>query len=548
MQQSTCWDLTQRNRISRRTVLKMGLVGGVGVAMTSLVGCSGNSTTGAATGQPSATNTAGTIQRGGELRLATPLDAGTLDPHVSRSGGDPPFTLPMFDALIAYDDKMADRPEASLAEKWEFPDPKTVMIYLRKGITFHDGTPFNAQAVKFCIERVQDPKTQAVGRVYLQVISAITVVDDYTVKLSLSEPYAPLIRALGGAGLIQSPTAIQKWGADYGVHPVGTGPFSLVEWVKGSHALYKRNENYWGKDKYGNQLPYIDRVKVLVIPDSTVAMANLQTGDVDIINNVYPADLAKIKGMKNIAILDFPGGIASALIFNLKKPPMDDKNLRLAVAYAINPEAINQTVFYGDYIVSKAGLYPPGTWMYDDSISRPTYDPKKAKEYLAKAGKPNGFSMSMVTYSSPAVVQTTEMVKAQLAEVGIDVTIEVREVSIASTSFYQDNLFPVFQTEWGWTPMSDPDFARSTLMSDGFYNPGKVKNEELDSLIVKGAATYDQQERKKIYSRIMEMQLNEPMFLPLLYSRQHTAYNTRLQNLRPVMYSGNGYREIWIKQ
>jgi peptide/nickel transport system substrate-binding protein len=140
------------------------------------------------------------------------------------------------------------------------------------------------------------------------------------------------------------------------------------------------------------------------------------------------------------------------------------------------------------------------------------------------------------------------MVKAQLAEVGIDVTIEVREVSIASTSFYQDNLFPVFQTEWGWTPMSDPDFARSTLMSDGFYNPGKVKNEELDSLIVKGAATYDQQERKKIYSRIMEMQLNEPMFLPLLYSRQHTAYNTRLQNLRPVMYSGNGYREIWIKQ
>jgi len=556
MSENEYWSNIARRRLSRRRLLvRTGAVAIAGLWAGSTISCGRSTTsqpTAAARSTVSSQATAKpqpTIQRGGKLRFAFGLDATTLDPHTSLSGGDGWYTYAMYDNLVAYDQNYVVRPELSLAESWELPDSTTMIFKLRKGVKFHDGTPFNAQAVKYNIERVLDPKTKSLARTNFAVIDRVDVVDDSTAKFVLKQPSGALLSLLGDrGGAMVSRTAVEKYGDDFGVHPVGTGPFQFVEAMKGSYVSMKRNPDYWGKDQAGNQLPYLDEVKIMYIPDTTVSLANLQTGDADICT-VLPKDLDTVKKNKNLGVQDVGGGISSLFSFNITKTPMDDVNLRLAMAYAVDPVAINNAVYFGDAIVAKAGMWPPGTWVYNESVPRPTYDTKKAKEYLAKAGKPNGFSVTLLTYQSPTLVQQTEMIKAQLAEVGINATIEVREVGPATSSFFTDGAFAAFSTSWARQP--EPDIiASSCYSSQGFYNPSKVKNEQLDSLISKGASTYDIEERKKIYNQINEIVLGQALFVPFLYGRGHAGYNIKVQNME-TFYGGDAmarFKTLWIKQ
>lgn len=557
MDQSNYWvNLTQR-KLSRRRLLKAGLVAGAGLSISSALGCGSSTTatptagaTGAqATPVPGQTAAAAKIQKGGTLRIAYGLDASSLDPYTGNSGGDAWYWYAMFDNLVAYNQQFALEPKASLAESWEIPDPTTMIFKLRKGVKFHDGTPFNAAAVKYNIERVQDPKLKATPRSNFLVIDRVDVVDDYTAKFLLKQPSGALLYLLGDrGGAMSSPTAVDKWGDQYGQHPVGTGPFMLSEWVKGSYVTMKRNPDYWGKDAAGNQLPYVDEVRMPLIPDSTVSLANLQTGDVELAG-LLSKDLETVKRNKNLGIEDFAGGIVNLLAFNINKPPMDDVNLRLAVCYAVDPEAVNQAIYFGDYIVAKGGMWPPGFWVYQDVPSRPSYNVQKAKEYLAKAGKPNGFSMNMITYSSPTLQQSTEMFQAQLAEVGIKVTLDVKEVGACTTSFFVDQAYPIYSGSWSLYP--EPDWISSLIYkSDGYYNAAKAKNDELDKLIAQGASSYNQDERKKIYNQINEIVLGQAIFVPLIYGRSHWGYNVKVQNMK-TFYGGEAkgrYKELWLKQ
>jgi len=557
---SNYWSEAMRSRLSRRRLFKAGVATGawcIGMAL----GCNNSTTT-----TPSATSQAGTepaagasaktvtpqatIRRGGKLRFAYTLDASSLDPHTGTHGGDHWYFYAMFDNLIAYDQNFESRPEISLAESWEFPDDTTMIFKLRRGVKFHDGTPFNAEAVKINIERQLDPKTKATNRAEASVIARVDVVNDYTAKFILQRPSSSLIALLGDrVGTMNSPTALDKYGDQYMVHPVGTGPFQFVEWVKGSYVAMKRFPDYWGKDQYGNQLPYLDEVKVSLITDSTVSYANLQTGDLDVAL-VTPKELDSLKRNKNLATEDFEGGSIPFIVdFNIAKPPMDDLNLRLAVCYAIDPEAINNAVWFGDNTVAKGGMYPPRTWVYNESAPRPFYDPKKAKEYLAKAGKPNGFSMPMLTPSRPEQVQGAEMVQAQLSEVGIKVELTVMENAQAAVAFFEEGRFPAGISNWPRRP--EPDTIASRLYkSDAYYNASKTNyGGMLDALIEKGASVYDIEERKRIYNQINEYILGNAIWLPLIYGRVHAGYNVRVQNMR-TFWGAEAvarYKELWIK-
>ncbi len=344
---------TQRTRLWTRTISRRALVrgassGGLAGAAAWLAACGGGSggQKGAApSGSQAAGQSAasGAPKAGGTLNLAYPSEPSSLDPHTGNSGGDDYYWYTMFDTLAAYDQRFVSQPDISLAEKWEIPDQTTMVFHLRQGVKFHDGTAFDAAAVKFNIERVLDPDLKSTARAFLLSIDRVETPDAATARFVLKEPDAALLGLLGGrGGAMVSPTAVQKLGKEFGSKPVGTGPFQFVEWAPGDHVSVKKNAPYWGKDKSGNQLPYLDQVVFHIIPDPTVSFANLQTGEVQLAG-IDPKNLAQAQSNPDLTIIKREGsGVASVIVANFAKAPMDNANLRRAVMWAIDPAAVKR--------------------------------------------------------------------------------------------------------------------------------------------------------------------------------------------------------------
>jgi len=460
---------------------------------------------------------AATPKYGGHLRVGYGLEASSLDPHLGRSGGDAYYWKQMYDLLVGADSKLVSQPGLSLAQSWEIPDPKTMVFNLRKGVKFHDGTPFNAEAVKFNVERILDPATSATPRAAMLVIEKVEVVGPHKVRFRLKNPWGAGLSVLADrGGAINSPTAVKKWGKDYGFHPVATGPYKLGEYVSGSHTTLLKNDQYWGKDRMGKKLPFLDKITLQIIKDPAVLTAALQAGEIDVAY-APSQNVDKFKNDSKFQMKIFEGGgIASMLVFNQSMPPTDNVNIRRAIAHAINPDAINQAAFFGKALVAKGGVWPPGAWVFDESIPRPHYDLEKAREFLRKGGKPDGFEMDVLTWNAPHHITSTELYKAMLAQIGVKVNIKVYSVGTGTEKFFHTKEAPIYSTSWSRYP--EPDwFASLCFRSEGYYNPGKKSHPEMDELVKRGAATYDIDERKKIYRRVMEIIVGDAYFVPYVY-------------------------------
>ena len=241
-------------------------------------------------------------KRGGTLRVGFYIEAATMDPHFSGSKIDRQVYHNIYEPLVMLDVKLGIKP--GLAESWQQPDPKTVVFKLRRGVKFHDGTEFNAEAARFNFNRMKtEPKSVRKGEV--ASIDSVDVVDAYTIRLNLKRPDAALLATLTDrAGMMVSPKVAQERGAELerNAKGAGTGPFEFVEWVKDSHLVIKRNEGYWNKQ--GG--PYLDRVRYRPIPDDTVKLQSLQTGEIDVMDYVQPRDVAAVKADRNVVVVDVP--------------------------------------------------------------------------------------------------------------------------------------------------------------------------------------------------------------------------------------------------
>lgn len=490
-------------------------------------------------------------QYGGHLRVGFNLEPTSLDPIAGRSGGDAYYWRQMFDELVDSDQSGNPDASTSLAVSWEVSqNPDAMTFTLRKGVVFHDGTPFNAEAVKKNVDRILDPANKATPRSGMAVIKSVDVLGDDKVRFNLTGPWAAgfgLLADRGGA--VSSPTAFTKLLQDYGWSPSGTGPFKIKEVVTGSYVRLVRNESYWGKDKDGNRLPYLDEITIKVIKDETVLSSALKAGEIDVAaipNRDVDAFLSDSKFQ--IQKMD-GGGTSSMLAFNPDIPPMNDVNLRRAVAHAINPSDINKAAFFGKAIIADSGLWPVNTWVYEPSKTKATYSIQKAKEAMAAGGKPNGFELNIVTWNLPAHQQTAEIVRAQLGRVGIKANIEVLTVGPATEKFFSGKATPVFLSSW--SRYTEPDVIASLdYKSGGYYNPSKAPNAEIDALVAEGAATYDQAKRKEIYTKLNEIELGQALWHPLLYSVVYVAAPKTIQNL-PTVLAADGkmtFKNIWIKK
>ena len=488
---------------------------------------------------------------GGHLRVGYGLEPTSLDAALGRSGGDAYYWRQIYDQLVDADRKLSPRSSTSLATSWEISsDPDAITFRLREGVTFHDGTRFNADAVKFNVERILDPKTKATPRASMTVIQSIDVIDEHTVRFNLKLAWgAGLTMLADRGGVMHSPAEVAALGADYGWRPAGTGPFKVNKVITGTLVHLVRNEHYWGTDAEGRRLPYLDEVTIRVIRDQTVLASALRTGEIDVAYLPYK-DVAAFQRDDRFRIETMPGGsIALLLAFNVAKPPLNDANLRLAVAHAVNPEVINRAIFFDKVIVADAGMWPVGAWAHDPDVPRPFYDLAKARDYLARAGKQDGFEFTAVTSNSPVLIPTAEIIRVMLKKVGITMNIEVLSTGPATEKFFHGREYPLYLT--GWSRYPEPDWVASlAYKSDGYYNAGNLPRADVDALVEEGATYYDVNERKRVYKKLDEIVLGEAWYVPLLYGVSYATAPKRVGNLDRLMgWDGKmTLREIWIDE
>jgi len=362
------------------------------------------------------------------LVFARPSDSIDFDLARAEEGESITIGINFIERLIDFKDGSAEL-IPSLATSWEISkDGKTYTFHLRSKVVFHDGTPLNADAVVFNVERQwkKDHPAYSFSAPYSywenmgmdQVLESVRKVDDLTVEFKLKYPFSPFLSAIATPFLsVESPTAILKYGKTIDQHPVGTGPYTLKTWKKDDFMELEAFPDYWGTK------PKIKRVIVRVIPDNQVRLLELKKGSVHIM--VYPnlSDLADIKNDPNIQVLSQPGLDIGYLAFNLKKPPLDKLEVRQAISMAIDRKRIVDELFQGYASVAK-NMLPPTVMGYNSDVPQIKYDVEKAKTLLDKAGirdlSLELWAMPVARPYNPNAKKMAEFIQADLKRVGIN--------------------------------------------------------------------------------------------------------------------------------
>lgn len=446
---------------------------------------------------------------GGILVFARSGDSVSLDPARETDGETFYATHQVFDTLVEFKTGTTEIVPA-LAANWDVSDDAlTYTFYLREGVKFHDGTPLNAEAVVFSMERQfkEDHPYYSYGPWkywgYMDmssIVESVTALDELTVQFKLQKVEAPFIAnlAMDFAGIV-SPTAFMADPEGFASNPVGTGPFKFVSWTKDADIVFDRNEDYW-------EDVYIDRLILKVIPDATARWLALQKGEVDIIDFPAADDLPAMEADPEIQLIQQAGLNVGYLALNVEKEPYNDKRVRQAMNYAVNRQEIIEAV-YGSAGRAAKNPIPPTMWSYNDDIEPYPYDPAKAKALLAEAGYPDGFTteiwaMPVARPYNPDARKIAEIMQAQLAEINVTVDIISYEwgtyLDKTDTGEHQAAML-------GWTgDNGDPDNFLFVLLSipAAEVPAGNIsfwKNEEFNDLVVEAKETIDPARRTELY-------------------------------------------------
>ena len=481
-------------------------------------------------------------KRGGTLRVGFYIEAATMDPHLSGSKIDRQVYHNLYEPLLVLDVKLGLRP--GLAESWQQPDPKTLVFKLQRGVKFHDGTDFNAEAAKFNFNRMKtDPKSVRKGET--ANIESVDVVDSHTIRLNLRRPDAALLAALTDrAGMMVSPKVVQERGPDLerNARGAGTGPFEFVEWVKDDHLLLKRHDNYWNKQAG----PYLDQIRYRPIPDDTVKLASLQSGEIDVMDYVQPRDVAAVKADRKVVVVDVPSLASFGYQVNHTKPPFNNKALRQAMVYALDIEQVVKGVWLGVGVPSN-GPIPPSSWAYDSSIPAVKRDLAKAKAKLAEGAQPNGFTFSLTTNNIPINVQEAEVMQAQLAEAGITMKIKLVD-SAALLSDGNNKNFEMISYQWSGRPDPDGNTFQFFKSAQGIsLNWSGISNPRIDALLDKSREVSDRAERKKLFGELTRLLHEEVPMVFIVHPIEPKAFSPRVQGYEPIPDGMMRFKSVWLQ-
>jgi len=493
-------------------------------APTTAAAAAPTSLTATSTATTSATTTtaAAVGKKGGTLTYADWGDATTIDPaFITNQVGRRPGKA-IYDSLVDVDPYGTIIPV--LAESWDVPDTRTYVLHLKQGVKFHDGTPFDAEAVKFNVDRHLDPKTASKRNSELGIVDAVDIVDASTVKFHLKTPSAAFLQLLyDWNGFIASPTALQRWGKDdYGVHPVGAGPFRFVSHQDADRTVLERNPDYWMKDR-----PFLDQVVFKPVLSDATREIEVRSGSSQIGDAMPFQDVDNLKGLAEINLVQVPGAKFYYTSFQPFQTPYGASlEFRQALNWLIDREAIFNSVFFR---TGSVGYDPfiPGSPFNDPAYKPFTRDLDKAKALLDKSGVPTPINLVIYADTEPVSQKLVQIVQANYADVGVNVEIqnEVGAASQARTDRGDWVLSLNSQSWWGYRP--DPSqYLAAIFRGDTQYHKWTLHDPDIDRLIDAGIAETDVAKRRQIYRSLAD-RLNE--VVPVVFF----AYGVDIKALSP---------------
>ncbi len=479
-----------------------------------LTACGGNNNTGNNAQNPDDGDGGNTATVSQDFTYVCGTEPTTLDPHMVNDNATARISCQIFETLVYRDTNSAIQP--GLAESWTTSDDGTVWTFkLREGVKFHDGEPFNAEAVKFNIERIQDPETASPKASLVNMVESVNVEDEYTVSFTLTEPSSVFLAQISGYTVsMLSPKSVETYGDTVGQNPVGTGPLKLESWDFGSSLTLTRFDDYWGEKAT------VDSVTIRIVPEDASRVMMLKTGDADIVAGIPPIQIADLETDPNVKVLQETGYRTIFIGMNSTIEPFDDIRVRQAVNYAIDRESIITNIMrdvasYPDsFMISNVIDYSAkGLGCYE-------YNPEKAKELLAEAGA-EGMSVVLSTpegrYTNDR--QVAEVIQAMLQEVGINA-----EINVLDWGAYQEQAnagqLPMFLLGMG-CPTGDPEFNLfQNFGTEGPQNYSCYSNATVDELLTEQSTILDNDERADVMYQIQEELKNDACAAPLYYEVQ----------------------------
>jgi len=443
----------------------------------------------------------------------------TLDPQ--KTAGTLTFQVvkSFYDTLVEPDQSGKIVP--ALAESWSVsPDGLTWTFKLRQNVVFHNGQQFTSKDVKATLDRIMDEKTASPKRSEFAAIKNIRTPDAYTVVLSLSQPYAPLLASLASGWGAILPADLIASGHNFAAEPVGTGPFKFDKWVRDSKISMVRNDRYWMKG-----LPKLARVEFQIVPERAVQVQGLGVGSIDALEFVDPDDLPILQANSKVTIDKELTSLIMVMAMNCSREPLNDLRVRQAVNYAIDKQVILDVAYGGGKVGST--FLDTGNAYYTDFSSYYPYNPDKAKQLLKDAGVGSREFTITVPQNYPLHVKAAELMQQMLAKVGMNVKIQLVDWSTWLSSVYSGGNYDF--TVIGHTGKLDPD---GTLAGYGAGRYVKWYNSTVDAKIKEAATISDFAARKKLYTDALDIMAKEVPFVYIGTSYRYVGTRSNVFDFR----------------
>jgi peptide/nickel transport system substrate-binding protein len=457
------------------------------------------------------------------LAVAIFADPLSFDPHLTGNLQGRAATRAIHDTLFTVDARGRIAP--GLVETWEQPDAKTYLLHLRQDVQFHDGTSFDAAAVQFNINRIFDASLGSIRAGELSALDNIAVVDAHTLRLTLKYPFAAFLFPLTDvAGCIGSPAAMQRWKADYGLHPIGTGPFKLAEYQKDAHTTLEKNSSYWVAGK-----PLLDRVVLRPIPTDSTRLAELQAGGVQIAEALPLQDIKRVRQMARIKVSERVGFRWEYFGFDLREAyPGRSKPFRQAFQWAIDREALHQVAYFGTGAIGYDGILP-GSPFSDPSYRPFSSDLDRAKRLIEQSGLSNPIVITALLQPDPVKQRAAQVFQANAEAIGVQVKIEQVDSAGYRSSLGAGTMAVDLQGWWGYRP--DPDQYLAILLgTQGSYAKWNgYANPDMDKLIMAERAATSESDRRNAFRQMSVLMNDDAAYVPWHYTSDFKGLSTHVR-------------------
>lgn len=485
------------------------------------------------------------------LTIARPTDPVSLDPQLETTAPGSWVYSQILEPLITVDQDMEI--VGRLATDWEFVDETTLRFTLREDVTFHDGTPFNAEAVKYTWDRAWDEERPGRWKSLAGPVEGVEIVDEYTVDLVAQQPYGPLLltATMPYTGIV-SPTAAEEMGEEFSRAPVGTGPFSFVEWRANDRITLEANDDYW------RGRPSLDRLVFRTIPEEGARMLSLQAGEVDMVLLPTPSDLPALEENPDFIVEGAPGVGVFYLAFNLERDAVSDVRVRQAVAHAVDRQLIVDAILEGGGVLATSVIGEPVFGYRDMELQeRYPYDPERARELLSEAGyTPDDdgmmrdedgdvLTLEMLPSNGRSLKdrEIAETLQEFLRQVGIDVEMDIFEWATTFELMRGETLEYDLNSFTWFTTTGDADYTMysnyvSSELPPASWNRWRYADDDVDRWLMEARASLDADERAELYGQVQDRLAEDLPALPLYGSYEVAALSADVTGYvaHPIQY------------